>query len=83
MGSSRPRPRRKSPIISLGIDPSASGNVINLPNDTYEVGSQDFNISPLQVYDMLYNVYEWVGEPYGSLEAGKRILRGARYGNPV
>lgn len=69
-------------LYPWGTDPSADGNAFDLPNNTYEVGSQDFNISPLQVYDLLYNVYEWVGEPYGSLTAGNHILRGARYGTP-
>ena len=54
----------------------------DLPNHTYEVGTKDFNISPFQIYDMLYNVYEWVGEPYGILGAGNKLLRGARFGTP-
>jgi serine/threonine protein kinase len=70
------------PLYPWGTDPSDGGNIFDLPNDTYEVGSKDFNISPFQVYDMLYNVYEWVGEPYGSLAAGNHILRGARYSTP-
>jgi formylglycine-generating enzyme required for sulfatase activity len=55
---------------------------LELPNQTYEVGTELYNVSPLQVYDMLGNVYEWVGEPYGKLTAGKRILRGVRYSLP-
>jgi eukaryotic-like serine/threonine-protein kinase len=55
---------------------------LELPNQTYEVGSQTFNISPFDVYDMFGNVYEWVGEPYGQLTAGKQLLRGVRYGLP-
>lgn len=55
---------------------------LELPNQTYEVGSQTFNISPFDVYDMFGNVYEWVGEPYGKLTAGKQLLRGVRYGLP-
>jgi formylglycine-generating enzyme required for sulfatase activity len=70
------------PLYPWGTDPSDGGNIFDLPNDTYEVGSKDFNISPFQVHDMLYNVYEWVGEPYGSLAAGNHILRGARYSTP-
>jgi formylglycine-generating enzyme required for sulfatase activity len=67
-----------------GDDPTDGGNVLQLPNNnTYEVGSQFFNVSPLQVYDMVGNVWEWVGEPYGTLPAGVRILRGGRYSNPV
>ena len=75
-------PGENPPLYPWGTDPSAGGNIFDLPNHTYEVGSKDFNVSPLQVYDMLYNVYEWVDEPYGSLTAGNRLLRGARYGTP-
>jgi serine/threonine-protein kinase len=67
-----------------GDDPTDGGNALQLPNDnTYEVGSQFFNVSPLQVYDMVGNVWEWVGEPYSSLPAGIHILRGGRFSNPV
>ena len=60
-----------------------SNEALKLPDEsTYEVGTQSFNVSPLKVYDMVGNVWEWVGEPYGSLPAGKKILRGGRYGNP-
>ena len=67
-----------------GDDPTDGGNALQLPNDnTYEVGSQFFNVSPLQVYDMVGNVWEWVGEPYSTLPAGIKILRGGRFSNPV
>ena len=67
-----------------GNDPTDGGNVLQLPNqNTYEVGSQSFNVSPLQVYDMVGNVWEWVGEPYDALPAGIKILRGGRFSNPV
>ncbi|MEO8356990.1 MAG: SUMF1/EgtB/PvdO family nonheme iron enzyme [Chloroflexota bacterium] len=67
-----------------GEDPTDGGNALQLPNDnTYEVGSQFFNVSPLQVYDMVGNVWEWVGEPYSGLPAGNQILRGGRFSNPV
>jgi formylglycine-generating enzyme required for sulfatase activity len=67
-----------------GTDPTDGGNVLKLPNDnTYEVGSQFFNVSPLQVYDLVGNVWEWVGEPYESLPPGMKVLRGGRYSNPV
>ncbi len=75
-------PGENPPLYPWGTDPSDGGNTFDLPNDTYEVGSQDFNVSPLNVYDMIYNVYEWVGEPYGSLTAGNHILRGARFSTP-
>ena len=75
-----PEPR----LHPWGNDPTDGGNALQLPNDnTYEVGSQFFNISPLQVYDMVGNVWEWVGEPYGSLPDGMKILRGGRFSNPV
>jgi formylglycine-generating enzyme required for sulfatase activity len=67
-----------------GDDPTDGGNVLQLPNDnTYEVGSEFFNVSPFQVYDMVGNVWEWVGEPYGNISPGIKILRGGRYSNPV
>lgn len=75
-------PDENPPLYPWGADASDGGNIFDLPNSTYEVGSRDFNISPLQVYDLLYNVYEWVGEPYGSLTAGNHILRGARFSTP-
>jgi eukaryotic-like serine/threonine-protein kinase len=60
-----------------------ANEALKLPDEsTYEVGTQPINVSPLKVYDMVGNVWEWVGEPYGSLEAGNKILRGGRYGNP-
>ncbi len=54
----------------------------NLPNKLYAVGSLSFNVSPFGVYDMVGNVWEWVGESYGSPAAGKKILRGGRYSFP-
>jgi serine/threonine protein kinase len=66
-------------LYPWGRDPALA---LQLPNQTYEVGTQDFNVSPLGVYDMFGNVYEWVGEPYGKLDAGKRLLRGVRYSLP-
>lgn len=69
-------------LYPWGADGTAEGSIFDLPNSTYEVGTQDFNVSPFQVYDMLYNVYEWVGEPYGSLTPGNHILRGARFSTP-
>jgi formylglycine-generating enzyme required for sulfatase activity len=60
-----------------------SNEALKLPSESaYEVGTQSINVSPFQVYDLVGNVWEWVGEPYGSLEAGKKILRGGRFGNP-
>jgi serine/threonine protein kinase len=75
-------PGENPQLYPWGTDPSDGGNIFDLPNRTYEVGTKDFNVSPFNLYDMLYNVYEWVGEPYGSLTAGNKILRGARFGTP-
>jgi formylglycine-generating enzyme required for sulfatase activity len=69
------------PLYPWGPDPSADGQAYDLPlGDTYEVGSQPFNRSPLGVYDMAGNVWEWVGEPYGPVPDGNKIVRGGRYG---
>jgi len=67
-----------------GEDPNANGEVLNLPlQDTYEVGSMPFNQSPFGVYDMVGNIWEWVGEPYADVPAGSKILRGGRFGLPI
>jgi serine/threonine protein kinase len=67
-----------------GEDPHAAGEVRNLPDqDTYEVGSLPFNQSPFGVYDMVGNIWEWVGEPYDDVPAGSKILRGGRFGLPI
>jgi formylglycine-generating enzyme required for sulfatase activity len=69
-------------LYPWGDDPSDGGNTQKLPNqNTYEVGTQSFNKSPAGVFDMVGNVWEWVGEPYSSPPAGFRILRGTSYGN--
>ena len=68
------------PLYPWGADPAQG---LELPNHTYEVGSLSFNRSPFEVYDMMGNVYEWVGEPYyASVEAGKKLLRGVRASVP-
>jgi formylglycine-generating enzyme required for sulfatase activity len=67
-----------------GNDPKADGNVGQLPDqDTYEVGTFPFNKSPFDVYDMVGNVWEWVGDPYASTPTGSKILRGGRFGLPI
>jgi len=77
-------PGQNPQIYPWGNDPSADGNVASLPDqDTYEVGTLAFNKSPFGVYDMVGNVWEWVGDAYGNTPAGLRILRGGRYGLPV
>jgi hypothetical protein len=47
---------------------------------TYAVGSIVENRSPFGIFDMVGNVWEWVGEPYAPVEPGNRILRGGAHG---
>jgi formylglycine-generating enzyme required for sulfatase activity len=71
-------------LYPWGDDSTAAGKTVDLPNqDTYEVGTQAFNKSPSGVYDMLGNLWEWVGEPYskGGIPEGNRILHGTAYGD--
>jgi hypothetical protein len=71
-------------LYPWGDDPTDGGNTLQLPDEnTSEVGAQTFNVSPLQLYDMVGNVWEWVGEPYGDIETGKKIVRGGRFSNAV
>ena len=70
-------------LYPWGNDPTDGGNTFNLPDqDTYPVGSQFFNESPFGVFDMVGNVWEWVGEPYDTVQDGHKILRGGRFGLP-
>ena len=76
-------PGQNPQLYPWGTDATAGGAALTLPSqDTYEEGSQPFNISPFKVYDLVGNVWEWVGEPYASIQNGFRVLRGGRYGNP-
>jgi formylglycine-generating enzyme required for sulfatase activity len=71
-------------IYPWGNDPKADGNIESLPDqDTYEVGAFPFNQSPFGVYDMVGNIWEWVGNPYTAAPAGSKILRGGRFGLPI
>lgn len=66
-----------------GNDPFADGQLDRLPyDDTYPVGSALFNVSQFGVYDMVGNVWEWVGEPYAPAQEGLKLIRGGRYGFP-
>ena len=67
-----------------GNDATADGQAIRLPDqDTYPVGTQSFNKSPFGVFDMVGNIWEWVGEPYANVPDGHKVLRGGRFGIPV
>jgi serine/threonine protein kinase len=71
-------------LYPWGNDATAEGQALRLPDqNTYAVGSQSFNKSPFGVFDMVGNIWEWVGEPYGSGQGDSRILRGGRFGLPV
>lgn len=68
-------------LYPWGTDPTAGGSASNLPDqDTYAVGTLSFNQSLLGVFDLVGNVWEWTGEPYGQVQDENRVLRGGRYG---
>jgi formylglycine-generating enzyme required for sulfatase activity len=69
-------------LYPWGNDVTAEGQALALPaQDTYGVGTQSFNQSPFGVFDLVGNVWEWVGEPYDGVPEGAHVLRGGRYGN--
>lgn len=71
-------------LYPWGNDPTIDGKALELPDqDTYEVGSLPFNKSPFGIYDMVGNIWEWVGEPYANVPDGMKILRGGRFGLPI
>jgi serine/threonine protein kinase len=71
-------------LYPWGNDVTADGQALKLPDqDTYPVGTQSFNKSPFGVFDMVGNVWEWVGQPYASGQEGSKFLRGGRYGLPI
>ncbi|MGZ9235570.1 MAG: protein kinase domain-containing protein, partial [Anaerolineales bacterium] len=76
-------PGSDPPLYPWGNDATAEGQALRLPDeDTYAVGTQSFNQSPFGVFDMVGNIWEWVGEPYVNGQEGY-VLRGGRYGLPV
>jgi formylglycine-generating enzyme required for sulfatase activity len=71
-------------LYPWGNDATAEGQALKLPDqDTYAVGTLSFNQSPFGVFDMVGNVWEWVGDPYASGPEGYKFLRGGRFGLPV
>jgi formylglycine-generating enzyme required for sulfatase activity len=69
-------------VYPWGNDPKADGNVGSLPDqDTYEVGTLPFNKSPYDVYDMVGNIWEWVGDPMQT--PGRFKSPRGRFGLPV
>jgi serine/threonine-protein kinase len=77
-------PGTVSHLYPWGNDVTADGQALRLPDqDTYPVGTQSFNRSPFGVFDMVGNVWEWVGEPYVTGHEEFKLLRGGRYGLPI
>lgn len=71
-------PGEDPPLYPWGSNQGAGED---LPLDaTYEVGTQQVNQSPLGVFDLAGNVWEWVGDPYAPVQEGYQVLRGGRYG---
>ncbi|HLO31078.1 MAG TPA: bifunctional serine/threonine-protein kinase/formylglycine-generating enzyme family protein [Anaerolineales bacterium] len=72
------------PLYPWGNDATASGQIAGLPDeDTYPVGTLTFNQSPFGVFDLMGNVWEWVGDPYAQIPEGYKLLRGGRFGLPL
>jgi formylglycine-generating enzyme required for sulfatase activity len=71
-------------LYPWGNDPTASGQIVSFPDeDTYPIGTLSFNKSPYNVYDMIGNVWEWVGEPYSGAQNGTKYVHGGRFGLPI
>jgi serine/threonine protein kinase len=76
-------PNPNPPLFPWGEDATAGGKTFDLPDeDTYAVGTQAFNASPFGVFDLVGNVWEWVGEPYDVVPDGFKILHGGRFSLP-
>lgn len=77
-------PGAEPQLYPWGNDITADGQALRLPDqDTYAVGSQSFNQSPFGVFDLVGNIWEWVGKPYDSGQSEYKVLRGGRYGLPI
>lgn len=71
-------------LYPWGNDATASGQTAGFPDDdTYAIGTLSFNESPSGVFDLVGNVWEWVGEPYAGAQNGTRFMHGGRYGLPI
>jgi serine/threonine-protein kinase len=71
-------------LYPWGDEATADGQAQGLPDQsTYAVGTQSFNQSPLGVFDMVGNIWEWVDQPYASGQTEHQVLRGGRYGIPI
>ena len=71
-------------LYPWGNDPTASGQTSGFPDeDTYAIGTLSFNKSPFGVFDMVGNVWEWVGDPYATAPDGTKYIHGGRFGLPV
>lgn len=71
------------PLFPWGNDPTDGGKALQMPDqNTYEVGTQPINLSSLGVYDLVGEVWQWVGEAYATVPQGYRVLRGGRFGLP-
>ncbi len=61
-----------------------SGDQVKFPEDSpYPGGTFLADHSFYGLFDMAYNVHEWVGEPYSEVPSGDRVLRGGSSQLPV
>ena len=76
-------PAGQAQLFPWGDDPTGGGQVLQMPDqDTYDIGSLRFNVSPFGVFDLVGDVWQWVGEAYANPQPGSKILRGGRFGLP-
>ena len=61
-----------------------SANQVTLPEGSpYQVGTFLADHSFFGLFDMAYNVHEWVGEPYAQVPSAEKVLRGGSAQLPV